>query len=78
VISNQVIEMEKVEWRALDRRVLAVAVEGLANDWAAYIGAVPGRNHSREWRKVAETGTKLPRAVAEVLFPDFKDLRWRD
>jgi hypothetical protein len=69
----------RIRWIALDRRVLAVAVEGEVGDWAAYIGAVKGENHELEWRKVAEEGTKLPRRVAEILFPDFAEqFRWRE
>jgi len=70
--------MGRIEWRALDTHVLAVAVEGAVSDWAAYIGAVKGRDHGKEWKKVAETGTKLPKEIAEILFPGFKHLRWRD
>lgn len=61
----------------LDTKVIAVAVEGAENDWTAYIGAVRGWHHEDEWQKVKENGIKLPRQVAEVMFPDFKHLRWR-
>jgi len=67
----------RVRCRALDKCVLAVAKEGAAQDWAAYIGAVPGINHEREWHTVVSEGSKLPQEVAELLFPDFKDLTWR-
>lgn len=68
-----------IKWIALDSRVIAVAVEGEVGDWAAYIGAVAGKNHEEEWKLVAERGTKLPRKVAEVLFPDFAEkFVWRD
>ena len=69
--------MRKTRWMALDSRVIAVAVEGGIGDWAAYIGAVEGKNHNEEWEEVARRGTKLPREVAERLFPDFKHLIWR-
>ena len=69
--------MRKTRWIALDSRVIAVAVEGGIGDWSAYIGAVEGRNHDEEWEEVARHGTKLPREVAELLFPDFKHLVWR-
>jgi hypothetical protein len=67
-----------VDWFALDRRVLVVAVEGEVKDWSAYIGAVEGQNHSVEIWEVARHGTKLPYKVAKVLFPmvDF-GLKWR-
>jgi len=70
--------MARVEWKALDPHVLVVAIEGSVGDWAAYIGAVRGKNHEEEWRKVAEYGTKLPKSVAEILFPNFRSLRWRE
>lgn len=62
---------------ALDNKVLVVAVEGAVKDWAAYIGAVEGENHAREYHKVRDHGSKLPKAIAELLFPDFKKLKWR-
>jgi len=58
--------------------VLIVAVEGAVEDWSAYIGAVPGKNHDKEWHLVKEDGSKLPRKVAEYYFPSWKELRWRD
>jgi len=70
-------ELQKVRYRALDLHVLAVAVEGAVGDWAAYIGSVEGNNHHNEYRKVRDRGSKLPKEVAELLFPDFKKLRWR-
>lgn len=72
------VKVERVRYKALDVRVLVVALEGGEGDWAAYIGAVKGENHEYEWRDVADSGSKLPRNVAEVLFPDFKDLEWRE
>lgn len=69
------------EYRALDCRVLAVAVKGNVDDWAAYIGAVAGENHEEEWKNVAAHGTKLSQEVAELLFPNWEKsnsgLRWR-
>jgi len=71
------LSSRRVEWKALDRRVLVVAVEGQVADWAAYIGAVPGQDHEKEWREVKDYGSKLPKEVAEVLFPNFRDLTYR-
>lgn len=68
---------KRIEWYPLDSRVIVVAVEG-AVDWAAYIGAVPGENHDEEWFDVRDHGTKLRREVAKLLFPNFRDLRYRD
>ena len=67
-----------VAWKALDCRVLVVAVEGYAHDWAAYIGAVEGKNHNEEVEEVARHGSKLSRELAEFLFPQFKDLQYRE
>jgi hypothetical protein len=71
--------LKKVRWIPLDSKVIAVAVEGEVGDWSAYIGAVPGKDHTKEWQEILKHGTKLSRKVAEVLFPDFaKEFRWRD
>ena len=67
----------RTEYRALDRRVLAIAVEGAVGDWAAYIGAVPGDNHEREYHLIMSNGTKLPENVAKLLFPGWVRMRWR-
>jgi len=68
-----------VRWIALDNHVIAVACEGYANDWTAYIGAVPGNNHYQEWEEVMRHGSKLRRDVAEILFPDFAaKFSWRE
>lgn len=66
------------KWRVLDNKVIAVASQGWVGDWAAYIGAVEGRDHEGEWFLVMEYGTKLPQDIAEALFPEFKMLHWRD
>jgi hypothetical protein len=64
---------------SLDPHVLVVAsVNEEVGDWSAYIGAVPGISHLREFYSVAEEGSKLPQAVAEALFPEFKHFLWRD
>lgn len=65
-------------WKALDSRVIVVAVEGYAGDWAAYIGAVAGKDHEEEWKEVEKQGSKLRRELAEFLFPEFKDLKYRE
>ena len=68
----------RMEYHALDQYVLAVAVEGHADDWCAYIGKVPGIRHDVEFHQVANTGTKLPKDVAAVLFPWWtQELKWR-
>jgi len=68
----------RTEYVALASKVLAVAVEGGIGDWAAYVGAVPGIDHDREWQDVKEHGTKLPQTIAEILFPKWKNTYvWR-
>ncbi|GAG81689.1 unnamed protein product [marine sediment metagenome] len=67
----------RIQYKALDSKVLVVAKEGHAGDWAAYIGAVPGYSHDAEWREVASDGSKLPESVARILFPAFEDLVYR-
>ena len=69
---------QKIDYIALDSRVLAVAKEGAIGDWAAYIGAVLGKNHEREAEEVAGRGSKLPKKVAELLFPNWASKDWRD
>jgi len=77
-MGESVPKERKVDWKPLDRRVIAVAVEGYAGDWTAYIGAVAGENHEKEWRDVAEHGSKLRKEVAEAIFPHFaKQFVWR-
>jgi len=69
----------KVRWIALHTRVIVVAVEGSIGDWTAYIADVPGESHDYEWQEVMRSGAKLPREVAEALFPDFAaKFIWRE
>lgn len=60
-----------VDWKALDARVLCVAVKRV-DGWCAYIGAVPGQSHERELDDVKSFGNKLPEKVALAIFPQFK------
>ncbi len=70
---------KKVRYAVLDTNVIAVAVQGEIGDWAAYIGAVEGENHEREYQKVADNGTKLSYKLARMLFPDFdNEFAWRE
>lgn len=66
--------------RALSRNVLAVAViNERVGDWAAYIDAVKGNNHTVEAQEVAGNGAKLSHDLARVLFPyENETYRWRD
>ena len=69
--------MKREDYRALSQRVLAVAKEGYVDDWACYIDAVEGNNHEAEVEEVYRYGAKVSKEIAEVLFPNFKDLRYR-
>lgn len=71
------MEERKAEYRALDKRVLVVAVEGHVGDWSAYAGPVRGLSHESEWKEVALKGSKLPEEFARLLFPAFRDLTYR-
>ena len=63
---------------ALARDVLAVAVPGVVEDWAVYIGAVPGENHDMEESLVAREGCKARKALACLLFPQFDPSKYRE
>ena len=67
----------RIDWRALDISVLDVAKEGYAGDWACYIRAVKGDCHEKEVEGVIAYGSKTSKELAELLFPNFKDLRYR-
>lgn len=61
-----------VDYQALHPKVLVVAkANPLLGDWAAYIGAVPGEDHSKEWQDVYDQGAKLRPDLAALLFPNF-------
>ena len=67
-----------VRYKALDSKVLVVAVEGYANDWACYIGAVEGKNHNIEYKQVMKHGSKLHTNLARLLFPEFDRFLYRE
>jgi len=67
----------RISWTALDSTVLAVAREGYAGDWACYIRAVKGDCHEIEVEDVIAHGSKASQKLAEFLFSNFKDLRYR-
>ena len=71
------VAREGDEWKPVIRRValhwdvLCVARTRIEGKWAAYCGAVPGKNHDDEQADVLRQGGKLPSAFARVLFPQF-------
>lgn len=56
--------------RALDVKVLAVAMRGFGRDFTVYVGPVPGKKHSEEWKLVARWGSKLSDEIARAIFPN--------
>ncbi len=68
-------------WRALDRNVVAVAIPEPPHGpycWKAFIGAVAGESHDREWTEVRDRGTRLDAELARVIFPRFAKLPYDD
>jgi len=67
---------------ALSRCVMAVAsYDEEVGDWAAYVDAIPGHDHDEEWKAILDHGMKLPKRIAEVIFPTLAEdekLKWRD
>ena len=61
-----------VTYRALDKKVLCVAVKRVEGAWCAFIGAVPGESHEAELEDVKLYGAKLPESIALEVFPRFK------
>lgn len=73
---------EEIKYFPLASKVLAVSVanykeDGTLFDWTAYIDAVEGYNHENEYSQVARMGSKLPLAVAVILFPNLDGNKWR-
>ncbi len=69
----------KIEIKALDTYVLAVAKEDyFGNDWSAYIAKVPGKQHDAEYQEVLAHGTKIEKAIAEAMFPRWKNKLYRE
>jgi len=55
-----------------DRVITVVAVEGSIGDWAAYFET------PQSGKRVAENGDKLPKDLAEELFPEWAEkFTWR-
>jgi hypothetical protein len=75
-----VVTLEPGETRhhALATCVLVVAIGGPADDWAAYVDAVPGRNHKQEAMGVANMGCKIRKDLAHLVFPQLDPDKYRD
>ena len=64
-----------INWRPLHQRVMVVAVDRSHEQprlWCAYIKDCPGWKHTDELQDVAAYGNKLPREIAEAIFPSMK------
>ena len=59
---------------ALSRRVLVVANTRIEGRWKAYIDAVPGEDHDKEWQDVRRHGGTVPHEIARVMFLAFADI----
>ena len=74
-MTNKTEEFQPVIRRvALAMHVLVVAQTRNEGAWTAYCDAVPGMDHSKEMDEVLRSGCKLPRKIADSIFPEFKDL----
>ena len=66
---------------ALSSDVLVVMTvtkfNGKIMDCACYIGAVQGKNHDAEAKKIAEEGSKLSFKIAKAIFPNIKESEYR-
>ena len=73
----------KINYYPLESKVLAVSVanyeeDGTLYDLTAYVDAVAGYNHKNEYPTIADTGNKIPREVACLLFPGLDKNKWRN
>lgn len=64
---------EIVNWKALDKNVLVVAVKRVTGEWAAYIKNTPGDNYEKELENVKRWGSKLSEGIARVIFPMYQE-----
>jgi hypothetical protein len=70
---------ERFKWKPLNTHVLVVAViDDEYNNFAAYIGAVPGQNHDNEYQAIARSGSKLVESIARAIFPSLSGIEYRD
>lgn len=80
---EQIINNTTYKGKLLASNVLAVAVinddpSPYISEWSAYIGATSTNIFDEEFMNVARHGSKLPKAIAKILFPDVpKEKRWR-
>lgn len=63
-----------VKYRSLDRRIIVVATTRIEGSWSAYIGAVDGLCHDKEYFEVLKNGAKLDENIARSIFFEFTDI----
>jgi len=67
---------------ALAIKVLTFAVANVSvGDWAAYIDAVPGIDHDKEFDQLLKKrrSAKLSHDIAKIIFPSYDEkYRWRN
>ncbi len=77
-ISENNWEINYIFWLGNDVLVVACVNKKRMRDetpeWAAYVGSVLSE---QEWERVAKNGSKLPKKIAEAIFPFSKTHRWR-
>mgnify|MGYP000105572204 CR=1 FL=1 len=66
-------------WNQSGIGIVIVAIEGYADDWAAYIGAgTAGISEEETVRYICRKGCKLSRRKAAAWFPQFPIKRYRE
>lgn len=60
-----------------DGQVMIVAVKGMEEDWAAYIGYAKSKIEDTNQQTIAKHGNKLTKEQAKTFFP-YIELRYRD
>ena len=63
-----------INWKALDIKVLVVAVKRVEGYWCAYIKDTPGDSHERELERVLAWGSKLSEEIARAIFPIYAEI----
>ena len=65
--------------KILDTHVIVVAsINKRVNEWSVYIGSIE-YDFNKEWKNIANNGTKIDKRIAELLFPMYAmAYKWRD
>lgn len=72
----------ETDYHALATKVMAFAIANVSvGDWAAYIDAVTGKDHDKEFDELLEKrrSAKLSYDIAKIIFPSYDEkYRWRN